>query len=222
MYSILKECPLFRGVSEDKIEEIIDDKGEYTLAKYGDGEVIARRDTAYSGLMIILAGKVHGEMVYASGEKVYVDVLEAPQLIAPAFLFGGYNKLPVDVIADGDVTIMTLHRGYIFELMQNYTLILSNFIDIVSNRANVWSKKIYYFTFRSLREKAATYLLENTSDESPSVKMPDITEIAEYFDATRTAVRTVFDDLEKKKVIKSDDARITVLNRRVLAEILTR
>lgn len=54
----------------------------------------------------------------SGGKTIVVDPIEAPQLIAPAFLFGGYNKLPIDVIADGDVTIMTLHRGYIFELMR--------------------------------------------------------------------------------------------------------
>lgn len=40
------------------------------------------------------------------------------------------------MIADGDVTIMTIHRGYIFELMQNNVVIMSNFVDILSNRAN--------------------------------------------------------------------------------------
>lgn len=62
MYSILTECPLFRGLTEDQIHEVIDGRGDYTLADYRDGELIARRDTAYSGLMIIVRGKVHGEM----------------------------------------------------------------------------------------------------------------------------------------------------------------
>ncbi len=157
MYSILTECPLFRGLTEDQIHEVIDGRGDYTLADYRDGELIARRDTAYSGLMIIVRGKVHGEMPAASGRPVTIEPLEAPQLIAPAFLFGGYNKLPIDVVADGDATIMTLHRGYLFELMQSNVLIMSNFIDIISNRANVWSKKIYFLSFRSLKEKAAGY-----------------------------------------------------------------
>ena len=58
MYSILTECPLFRGLTEDQIHEVIDGRGDYTLADYRDGELIARRDTAYSGLMIIVRGKV--------------------------------------------------------------------------------------------------------------------------------------------------------------------
>lgn len=162
MYAILKECPLFRGLTAAQIEDILADKGKYALSEYRDGDLIAQRDTAYSGLMIIIKGKVHGKMTYASGRSADIEPIEAPQLIAPAFLFGGYNKLPIDVIADGDVTIMTIHRGYIFELMQNNVVIMSNFVDILSNRANVWSKKIYYLSFRSLREKVANYLLDHT------------------------------------------------------------
>ncbi len=220
MYSILTECPLFRGLTEDQIHEVIDGRGDYTLADYRDGELIARRDTAYSGLMIIVRGKVHGEMPAASGRPVTIEPLEAPQLIAPAFLFGGYNKLPIDVVADGDATIMTLHRGYLFELMQGNVLIMSNFIDIISNRANVWSKKIYFLSFRSLKEKAAGYLLGHSTEASPSVEMPDIREIAQYFDATRSAVQTVLAELEKKRLVALSGDRITVLNRKGLEDIL--
>ena len=219
MYAILAQCPLFRGLTAEQIRETIGERGEFSLTGYKDKDCIAHRDTAYSGLMIILKGRVHGEMV-SGGKTIVVDPIEAPQLIAPAFLFGGYNKLPIDVIADGDVTIMTLHRGYIFELMQANVLIMSNFIDIISNRANVWSKKIFFLSFRSLKEKVATYLLEHTSEESGSVPVPDIREIAEYFDATRSALQTVLMELEKKHLIRSEASSIAVLNRKGLRDIL--
>lgn len=81
--------------------------------------------------------------------------------------------------------------------MQSNVLIMSNFIDIISNRANVWSKKIYFLSFRSLKEKAAGYLLGHSTEASPSVEMPDIREIAQYFDATRSAVQTVLANWRK-------------------------
>ncbi|MFQ8804784.1 MAG: hypothetical protein ACLR8Y_06225 [Alistipes indistinctus] len=57
MYAILKECPLFRGLTAAQIEDILADKGKYALSEYHDGDLIAQRDTAYSGLMIIIKGK---------------------------------------------------------------------------------------------------------------------------------------------------------------------
>lgn len=219
MYATLTQCPLFQGLTQDTIREMIA-QGNYTLTDYKDGDKIADRDTAYSGLMIIVEGKVHGEMTDPSGKTVMIDKIEAPQLIAPAFLFGGYNKLPIDVIADGKVRILTLHRGYLFELMQNNVVVLSNFIDIISNRANLWSKKILFLSFRSLQAKVATYLLENTTESKPSLPIPDTAEIASYFDATRPAVDTVLHEMEKKKLISLEKNQLTILNRAGLQAVM--
>lgn len=219
MYKILKQCPLFRGLTETQIEEIIDKRGDFTVTEYPDKAVIARKESAYSGLMIILKGKVHGEITYGN-KPVTIDPIEAPQLIAPAFLFGGYNRLPIDVIADGEVTILTLHRGYLFELMQSNVLILSNFVDIISDRANVWSKKIFYFSFHTLKEKMANYLLESTTKSQNVLPVTDIREIAAYFDVTRSALLTVLSEMEKRHLLHYDESAITVLNRKGLQDIL--
>lgn len=219
IFSILTGCPLFRGLSEEKIATLLDGNENFILADYCEGEYIARRDMAYSGLMIILKGKVHGEITYPSGKRIRLETIEAPQLIAPAFLFGGYNRLPIDVIAEGEVTIMTIHRGYLFEMMQANMLVLSNFIDIISNRANVWSKRIYLLSFLSLKERVAAYLLEQTSPDTDSLPVPDIAEITERFDATRSAVLTVLGEMEKKHLIRMDREHIRILNRAGLDDI---
>ena len=61
MYDILMQCPLFIGLNSDKISELIGDNSQYTVNKYKKGDVIASKDSAYSGLMIILSGSVSGE-----------------------------------------------------------------------------------------------------------------------------------------------------------------
>ena len=49
MYAILKECPLFRGLTTAQIEDILADKGKYALSEYRDGDLIAQRDTVTRG-----------------------------------------------------------------------------------------------------------------------------------------------------------------------------
>ena len=134
MFPILTESPLFRGLDQQTINSLLE-RVSYTTAVFNHDDCIAKRDMAYSGLMIILKGSARGEVVDAAGRRRIIDNISAPQLIAPAFLFGGYNRLPIDVIANEDDTeIMTLHRGGLFEIMQDNTIVLSNFIDIISNR----------------------------------------------------------------------------------------
>jgi len=217
MFEILTRCPLFRGMDAAQIKKALSGSDNYTTGVFRKGEVIAQRDQAYSGLMILLEGSAEGHMSLASGREVLIDSIEAPQLIAPAFLFGGYNRLPVDVVALSDGRLMTLHRGFIFELLQNNTLILSNFIDILSDRANVWSKKIYFLSFRSLKEKVATWLLQTTGER---VKAGDIRQVAESFGVTRSSLQRVLDVLVNKHLIAIDKGGITILNRGAIEGIL--
>lgn len=220
MYDVLTECPLFRGLTADKIEELIGGTQNYAITDYKAGEMIAQRDTSYSGLMIIIKGRASGDVTYSSGKRIHVDSIEAPQLIAPAFLFGGYNRLPIDVVAESDTQILVLHRGLLFELMQENILVLSNFIDIISNRANAWSKKIFLLSVNSLKGKIASYLLSHSDDLNPTVLIPSVAEIADYFSSTRSAMLTVLEGMDKRGYIKVSQSDIKILNRKALSDIL--
>lgn len=216
-YQILTSCPLFRGMDAKQIKTLIN-LDDISITEFKEGEQIAKRDTAYSGLMIILEGSAVGRFTYPSGQSIDIDQLNAPDLIAPAFLFGGYNRLPVDVFAENTVRVMTLHRGYLFELMQEDTLILSNFIDIISNRAGSWQKRIYTLSYLTIKEKLTNYLLENSSDDQLSVAIPEIREIATRFGATRSALEEVVEGLEKRGIVKAKGDTLTIVNRKLLKE----
>ncbi len=214
MYAILQECPLFRGLSSLQIEALLA-KASYVVNRYAEGELIARRDTVYSGLMIILSGSARGEITQANGRRRIIDNIPAPQLIAPAFLFGGYNRLPIDVVANEDVTLLTLHRGGLFEMMQDNTLVLSNFIDIISNRANFFSRKIYALSVLMLTEKLAALLLAEAGERNEA--QIDISKLADRLDVTRNALEQTLDELQKRGWIALRGGHVTFRNRPALA-----
>lgn len=214
MFPILKDSPLFRGLDQKTIDTLLE-HASFTTATYQSGECIAKRDTAYSGLMIILRGSARGEMTDAAGRRRVIDNITAPQLIAPAFLFGGYNRLPIDVIAgDEGAEIMTLHRGGLFEMMQDNTIVLSNFIDIISNRANYFSRKIYALSVLMLTEKVAALLL---SGDAQGDTLPLQQEkMADELDITRNALEQTLGELAKKGYIELSETQVVIRNRKAL------
>lgn len=219
MFPILKESPLFRGLDQQTIDELLANSTVATTT-YAKDDVIARRDTAYSGLMIILRGAVRGEVTDAAGHRRSIDNIPAPQLIAPAFLFGGYNRLPIDVVANEDDTeILTLHRGALFEMMQDNTIVLSNFIDIISNRANYFSRKIYALSVLMLTEKVAALLLSSAS-AGDTVPL-NVEKMADRLDVTRNAFEQTLAELEKKGYIDLSATEVVIRNRKALEGMIT-
>lgn len=208
MFPILKESPLFRGLDLESIRQLLENSS-YITETYDRDELIAKRDTAYSGLMIILEGSVRGELEDAAGKRRIIDNVPAGQLIAPAFLFGGYNRLPIDVIANEPTTILTLHRGGLFEMMQDNTVVLSNFIDIISNRANYFSRKIYTLSVMMLTEKVAALLLSAGGDSVPYEE----DKMADRLDITRNALQQTLGELARKGMILLQQNNIQILNR---------
>lgn len=214
MFPILKDSPLFRGLDQTTIDTLLE-RTSFATATYQPGECIAKRDTAYSGLMIILRGSARGEMTDAAGRRRVIDNITAPQLIAPAFLFGGYNRLPIDVIAgDEGAEIMTLHRGGLFEMMQDNTIVLSNFIDIISNRANYFSRKIYALSVLMLTEKVAALLLSGDAQGDTLPLQED--KMADELDITRNALEQTLGELARKGYIEISETQVVIRNRKAL------
>ncbi len=208
---ILSRSPLLRGIEPREVGHMLEN-ASHSVERFEAGEVLARRDTAYSGLIIILEGWVRGEITASDGRtRVIEERIEAPQLIAPAFLFGGYNRLPIDVVAGGEgVTVVTIHRGAIFEMMQENTIVLSNFVDIISNRANYFSRKIYALSVLMLTEKIAAVLLASAGVVAGSADVAplDVAAIARELDVTRAVVEQTLRELQQKRLIEvSKDGR---------------
>lgn len=216
MFPILKESPLFLGLDQPTIEALLA-RASYTTATFEAGACIAKRDTAYSGLMIILSGSARGEVTDAAGHRRTIDNIPAPQLIAPAFLFGGYNRLPIDVVANEDGTeILTIHRGGLFEMMQENVIVLSNFIDIISNRANFFSRKIYALSVLMLTEKVAALLLSSATNTVPL----DKTRMANELDITRHALEQTLAELAKKQLVELSETQVVIRNRSALEAMI--
>ncbi len=205
MYKILEKCPLFRGMSSDDISNLFC-KEEYTHKTYSKGEVIARKDSEYSSLMIVLEGAVIGTYSSSNGNTTATDEITTSDLISPAFLFGGYNRLPVDVIASSDkVDILVIHRAKLFELMQDSVIILSNFIDVLSNRANYLNKKLFYLSFASLKSKIGEYIIDGYNNGGVTTR-----DIMKYFDITLISVERILGSLVKSEIIDIDGENIVV------------
>ena len=139
---------------------------------------------AYSGLMIILKGSARGEVVDAAGRRRIIDNISVPQLIAPAFI------------------------------MQDNTIVLSNFIDIISNRANYFSRKIYTLSVLMLTEKVAALLLSLATD-GDTVPM-QVDKMTDELNITRNALEQTLTELAKRGYIELSETQIVLRNRKAL------
>jgi len=212
---------MFRGLKPDEIQGLIERVG-HSVKSFGKGQTIAQREEEVKNLCIIVDGSVKGEMVDFSGKILKIEEMQAPMPIAHAFLFGERNRFPVDVVALEDCKILFIPKADFMRLMQQNATVLSNYLNAISNRAQFLSNKLWFLSFKTIKEKIAHYLLNISRSESKTtIVLPKShQELAEFFGVTRPSLARVFSDLEAEGVITVNRREINIINKGKLMEMI--
>ncbi len=213
----LIQIPLFSGYTSEGIfvqmREI-----HYRVRLYKKGAIIARQNTPCTHLMILLDGHLMAGMTDHNEKKVTVEYLEAPRLIAPAFLFGKSAAYPVDIEARTVATLITIPKKELLSLLTKNPQMLNSYLDLISNRAQFLSKRLLYLSSKSIEEKVITYLRElYTKQRSRTILIPlSITDLSELFAVTRPALSRVLKNLCERHLMTRTGRAITIINEKFL------
>jgi len=99
--------------------------------------------------------------------------------------------------------------------MQAHEGVLTNFINILSSRAQFLSGKLRFLSFSSLRGKISQYLLDLARNQgSDQFVIPlSQTQLSELFGVARPSVGRVLVELNQEGLILSEGKQVTILDR---------
>lgn len=214
------QCPLFKGLTAEETEQLLDDK--YYLITYKTGELIAMQSSKYDRLLIVSEGLVKGEMTDSLGRSTLIEEIQSPRAIAPAFLYASENRLPVSIIASMPTTICSIRREDFTMMMQKETRLLTNYLQSMADRSRFLSEKLRMQRFGSIKSKLARYLLEMSSrQKSENFVIPHTQqELADIFGVTRPALARVIGQMEQEFIIKSKGKSFQIIERNKLLKYL--
>ena len=135
-YTLLKECPVFEGISENDIR-LVFEQVHFQVKIYKKNEIIALAGEVVENLYIVLSGIVKGEMIDYSGKTIKIEDVEAPHPLATAFLFGKENKFPVTVTALNEVELLSIPVSQFLDLLRKNSQVLKNYLNNRSEERRV-------------------------------------------------------------------------------------
>ncbi len=220
IFDILSGSPLFKGMDTSRLKELFENK-TYHIKKFLKNEYVAFSNDPCEKLMILISGSVRGEMTEYSGKIIKIEDIVAPSPIATAFLFGKNNRVPVDIIANEQTSIMIIPKDVLIQLLQNERIFLQNFLNVISNRAQFLSQKINFLSFKTIKEKIAYYLLDLSGSERSTFYLPvSQTSLASFFGVTRPSLARAFKELENENMILVNQKEIHIPDREKLKKVL--
>lgn len=211
----LIQCPLFKGLNASDIHQLFLRYAHHTHI-YTSGEVIALRGESCMHLMIILKGSVRGEMIDNKGKLIKIEDIPAVKPIAMAFLFSRPNVLPVNITANEESEILFMAKDVVVAMMRENEQFLTNFLELTSNRAKFLSERLWFLSFKTIREKVANWLLLQLGDKMDFDMKQTQKELADYFGVTRPSLARTLGELQKEGMIQITSKKIKLINRQKL------
>lgn len=218
-YSLLSQAPLFKGISSIEISGILADI-QYRTKKYYSGFMISQSGEPVRSLMIVTEGVVKGEMVDYSGRVIKIEDISAPGALAPAFLFGNKNRFPVNVISITDAELLIIEKDEFVKLLMTNSIILGNFLDMISNRSQFLSEKIKFLNFKTIKAKLAQYILHLAGNQKGPLRLDRTqNDLADFFGVTRPSIARALSEMEEDGYFEAKGKIIKVLNKKGLINL---
>lgn len=221
MKDVLVSCPLFLGMDKNEIEELFK-RIEHQIRRFDKDSMIAQSSEEITDQLIVVEGSVKGEMMDFSGKTIKIEDIHSPRPLAPAFLFGKNNRYPVNIVANEAVAILMIPKTSFIRMMQVNEKVLSNFMNIISNRAQFLTNKIKFLSFQSIKGKLAHYLLQRMKQSQSELIILDNSQVqlAELFGVTRPSLGRAIREMDQEGIIEARGKQIRIVERARLSALL--
>ena len=221
MIPVLVNNPLFRGITPERLFADLEEISFHTRS-YKKGEILAQQGAVCNRLVILTKGSVRGEMIDYSGRLIKVEDIAAPRAIAPLFLFGEENRYPVEVTANEPTEVIELPKSSVLSLFRKNEQFLENYMNLSANYARTLSDKLFFMSFKTIRQKLASYLLRLYKQQQQTHITLDRSqqELSDYFGVSRPSLARELAHMQKDGLLIADRKHITILQKEQLVRLI--
>lgn len=221
IFDTLLDLSLFRGVSRERIAEIVG-RVRFNFLRYNPADVIIHRGENCNRLKFILSGTIRVVMESkATGFKV-AQTLTGPNVIFPEFLFGRITTYPCRVTALSTASVVEIEKSDYLRILSMDNIFQLNYLNYLSLNAQKAVGGALALSSGDVISKIAFYVSTLTQPGSIDIELNsgDIP-MEKMLDTDRESLRAACDDMRSKGIVECLTANsIKIGERRELLNII--
>lgn len=219
--STLSKIPLFHALEEGELTRIFAELNIYE-AHFEKDALLALQDEPCDRLIVLLKGSVKAEMTDPSGRVIRVEDISAPNPLAILFLFGQNNRFPIQITAREEVEALVISKASVLKMLGLNSTLLKNYLDTSAEFASRLSQKLHFMSFRTIKQKLATYLLKLSKETQSNRVELDKTKsaLAEYFGVSRPSLERELSVMQQDGLIVARKKKIEITNKEALIRMI--
>lgn len=202
MYDTLLQLPLFQGLCKNDFTNIIG-KVKLHFRKYNADDIIVEQGEPCDQLVFLLNGEIISQAT--DNQQIYslFETFGSPFVIEPYSLFGMQTSYTATYRARGEVNIVTIDKSFVLSELNNYEIFRLNYLNILSNRAQVANDKLWNSHIGNIQDKILNFLLARAmKPEGEKVLKVKMEDLASMIDETRINVSKVLNEMQEKRLVQ--------------------
>ncbi|MCK5823360.1 MAG: Crp/Fnr family transcriptional regulator [Bacteroidales bacterium] len=221
MYSKISETPIFKGISSDEISNILNST-HHQIKTYEAEAIIAFSGDECNNLFVLIEGSIRGEAIDYNEKIIKIEDVFAPDTFAEAFLFADQNNLLINIVANTKSKILIIHKEDLLVLFQSNKKILENYLNIISNRFVLVTKKLKFLSLRTIKAKLASHFIELSKKSKNNTIFFGKTqaELADYFGVTRPSLARTIKEMKDEGIIEVPGKMIRIIDYNKLKKLI--
>ncbi|MCM1482756.1 MAG: Crp/Fnr family transcriptional regulator [Muribaculaceae bacterium] len=221
MYEILMGLPLFKGVSYQCISKVIE-RTKFHFLKYLDGEPMVEPGEECTHIKFIISGAARVSIANSDGRFKVSQTLNAPDVLAPDFLFGKATKYPCSAVSIGTTGVLQISKQDYVKILNADPIFLFNFLNVLSMNAQKAVDGILAVTTGSLEERIAFWIVALTQPTGTDVALTcRQRDLYSYFGVQRSSFMATLEELKRRGLIDYSQNEIRVISRKEMRNLLT-
>ena len=220
MFELLMELPLFRGITQARLAEVVGHAKLHFL-KYPKGETIVRAGDTCSHMTFVISGLIRSTATNRNGRFAIGQTLAAPAMIAPDFLFGPRTVCPSTIVAIDSTSILKISKKDFIKILNADEIFLFNYLNTLSANAQRARAGILSLTDGSLEERLAFWITALTQPAATDIRLScKARDLCTIFGVQRSNFDNVALALQDKGILTYTPREIIINDRRALTAIL--
>ena len=206
IFDKLLHLPLFQGVSQERLQETVE-KVPFHFLKFRKGEKILSCGDECSHVRFIVSGRVKLEYESKVLKFKISHELEAPEVIAPDYLFGLDTSYPFSVRAIDGCGILQLTKQDYVAMLRTDNVFLFNILNYLSRNSQTRKTQLLNLGNASVQERLVMLVSAFTSQRSQNITMNfRQRDLCRLLGARRPALVSAFSFLKDNGLIEMPDS----------------
>ena len=179
--------------------------------KYNADDIIVEQGAPCTQLIFLLNGEIISQTTDNRHSYALFETFGSPFVIEPYSLFGMQTNYTATYKARTDINIVTIDKLFVLNELNNYEIFRLNYLNILSNRAQVAYEKLWNSHIGNTEEKILNFLvLRSMKPEGKKILKIKMEDLASLIDETRINVSKVLNDLQEQGLVQLSRKEISI------------